>query len=103
MHTEIQSSDEYYFFNEIMSRIHDIPQVVLDSFLRRDLYFPTMIDGKVETKMLPRPAQPKTKFLFLANKKSTEYRRGDRRKIDNIPGIKTGCFWFFHRLEYPQH
>jgi len=39
-------------------------QAVLDIFLSRDLPFPSMIEGKVESKTPTRPAQPKTKFLL---------------------------------------
>lgn len=40
-------------------------QAVLDIFLSFDLPFPSMIDGKIESKTPTRPAKPKTKFLFL--------------------------------------
>ena len=40
-------------------------QAVLDIFLSLDLPFPSMIDGKVESKTPTRPAKPKTKFLFI--------------------------------------
>jgi hypothetical protein len=53
-----------------MSGFADIsqrPQALLDIFLSRDLPFLSMIEGKVESKMPTRPAQPKTKFL-LSNK-----------------------------------
>jgi hypothetical protein len=40
-------------------------QAVLDTFLSFDLQFPSMIDGKVESKTPTRPAPPKTKFLAM--------------------------------------
>ena len=39
-------------------------QAVLDIFLSHGLQSHAMIDGKIEVIMPPRPAQPKTKFLY---------------------------------------
>jgi len=58
-----------------------LSQAVFDIFLSRDLQLLTMIDGKIETKMLTQPAQPKKKFL---------YQDGHNLAIFGYPGFFEG-------------